>query len=106
MLQVSHLRKTFGKLVAVDDVSFTVDRGQLVGLLGPNGAGKTTTVSMIAALVTPEKGEVLVGGARLAGDTDPKKRRLARAVSSSYNARSCGTRPMRRFDGSVSPARR
>ncbi len=76
MLQVSHLRKTFGKLVAVDDVSFKVDRGQLVGLLGPNGAGKTTTVSMIAALLTPEKGEVLVGGARLAGDTDPKKRKI------------------------------
>jgi ABC-2 type transport system ATP-binding protein len=76
MLQVSHLRKTFGKLVAVDDVSFTVDRGQLVGLLGPNGAGKTTTVSMIAALVTPEKGEVLVAGARLSGDTDPKKRKI------------------------------
>jgi ABC-2 type transport system ATP-binding protein len=76
MLHVNHLRKTFGKLVAVDDVSFTVDRGQLVGLLGPNGAGKTTTVSMIAALVTPEKGEVLVGGARLAGDTDPKKRKI------------------------------
>src|SRR5437899_10152753 len=76
MLQVSHLRKTFGKLVAVDDVSFTVDRGQLVGLLGPNGAGKTTTVSMIAALVTPEKGEVLVGGARLTGDTEPEKRKI------------------------------
>jgi ABC-2 type transport system ATP-binding protein len=76
MLHVNHLRKTFGKLVAVDDVSFTVERGQLVGLLGPNGAGKTTTVSMIAALVTPEKGDVLVGGARLAGDTDPKKRKI------------------------------
>jgi ABC-2 type transport system ATP-binding protein len=76
MLHVNNLRKTFGKLVAVDDVSFTVDRGQLVGLLGPNGAGKTTTVSMIAALVTPEKGEVLVGGTRLAGDTDPKKRQI------------------------------
>ena len=76
MLHVKNLRKTFGKLVAVDDVSFTVDRGQLVGLLGPNGAGKTTTVSMSAALVTPEKGEVLVGGTRLAGDTDPKKRQI------------------------------
>ena len=76
MLQVKSLRKTFGTLVAVDDVSFTVDRGQLVGLLGPNGAGKTTTVSMIAGLVTPEKGEVLVGGTRLAGDTDPKKRQI------------------------------
>jgi ABC-2 type transport system ATP-binding protein len=76
LLAISHLRKSFGSLVAVDDVSFTLDRGQLVGLLGPNGAGKTTTVSMIAGLVTPEKGEVLIGGARLSGDTDPKKRKI------------------------------
>ena len=76
MLTIQHLRKSFGPLVAVDDVSFGVERGQLVGLLGPNGAGKTTTVSMIAGLVTPEKGEVMVDGARLSGDTDPKKRRI------------------------------
>ena len=76
MLNIQHLRKSFGPLVAVDDVSFAVERGTLVGLLGPNGAGKTTTVSMIAGLVTPEKGDVLVEGARLSGDTDPKKRRI------------------------------
>src|SRR3954452_15753460 len=76
MLQIAHLRKSFGPLVAVDDVSFKVERGTLVGLLGPNGAGKTTTVSMIAGLVSPEKGDVLVEGARLSGDTDPKKRRI------------------------------
>ena len=76
MLTITHLRKTFGPLVAVDDVSFTVERGQLMGLLGPNGAGKTTTVSMIAGLVSPERGEVLVDGQRLNGDTDPKKRRI------------------------------
>jgi ABC-2 type transport system ATP-binding protein len=76
MLDIRHLRKSFGPLVAVDDVSFAVERGRLVGLLGPNGAGKTTTVSMIAGLVTPDAGEVLVGGSRLAGDTDPKKRRI------------------------------
>jgi ABC-2 type transport system ATP-binding protein len=76
MLEITHLRKSFGPLVAVDDVSFALARGQLVGLLGPNGAGKTTTVSMIAGLVTPEQGEVLVDGARLSGDTDPKKRRI------------------------------
>src|SRR6267142_6512036 len=76
MLTVAHLRKSFGRIVAVDDVSLTLERGQLVGLLGPNGAGKTTTVSMIAGLVTPEKGEVLVDGAALKGDTDPKKRRI------------------------------
>ena len=76
MLQIQHLRKSFGTLVAVDDVSFAVERGTLVGLLGPNGAGKTTTVSMIAGLTTPDKGDVLVEGARLSGDTDPKKRRI------------------------------
>src|SRR5437016_8923729 len=76
MLNVNNLRKTFGALVAVDDVSFALERGQLVGLLGPNGAGKTTTVSMIAGLVTPERGEVLVDGRRLAGDTDPGKKKV------------------------------
>jgi ABC-2 type transport system ATP-binding protein len=76
MLNVNALRKTFGTLVAVDDVSFSVRGGQLVGLLGPNGAGKTTTVSMIAGLLTPDRGEVLVAGRRLAGDTDPSKRKI------------------------------
>jgi ABC-2 type transport system ATP-binding protein len=76
VLTIKNLRKTFGTLVAVDDVSFAVDGGRLVGLLGPNGAGKTTTVSMIAGLVTPDRGEVLVAGRRLQGDTDPNKRRI------------------------------
>src|SRR5258705_3378131 len=76
MLTITHLRKSFGPLVAVDDVSFTVERGQLMGLLGPNGAGKTTTVSMVAGLLSPEKGEVLIAGERLNGDTDPKKRQI------------------------------
>jgi ABC-2 type transport system ATP-binding protein len=76
MLTITHLRKTFGSTVAVDDVSFGVEKGQLVGLLGPNGAGKTTTVSMIAGLLTPDRGDVLIGGARLSGDTDPKKRKI------------------------------
>jgi ABC-2 type transport system ATP-binding protein len=76
MLNVKALRKTFGTIVAVDDVSFSIAGGQLVGLLGPNGAGKTTTVSMIAGLLTPDRGEVLVAGRRLAGDTDPSKRKI------------------------------
>jgi ABC-2 type transport system ATP-binding protein len=76
MLDIRHLRKSFGPVVAVDDVSLRLERGELVGLLGPNGAGKTTTVSMIAGLITPETGEVLVDGERLNGDTDPKKRRI------------------------------
>jgi ABC-2 type transport system ATP-binding protein len=76
MLAIHHLRRTFGTLVAVDDVSFSIARGQLVALLGPNGAGKTTTVSIIAGLLTPDAGDVLVDGRRLSGDTDPAKRRI------------------------------
>jgi ABC-2 type transport system ATP-binding protein len=76
MLEVRNLKKTFGSLVAVDDVSFSVQPGRLTGLLGPNGAGKTTTVSIIAGLLTPERGKVLVGGRALSGDTDPGKRRI------------------------------
>jgi ABC-2 type transport system ATP-binding protein len=76
MLTVSHLRKSFGSLVAVNDVSFSVEAGQLVGLLGPNGAGKTTTVSMLTGLIAPDRGEVMVAGHRLGGDTDPAKRRI------------------------------
>ena len=74
MLQVENLRKRFAATTAVDDVSFTVGRGELVGLLGPNGAGKTTTVSMIAGLLTPDGGAVLIDGSPLDGDTDPRKR--------------------------------
>ena len=76
MLQVRHLRKCFGNLVAVDDVSFEVGRGQLVGLLGPNGAGKTTTVAMMAGLSRPDAGQVLIDGRPLGGDTNPQKRRI------------------------------
>jgi len=76
MLEVRNLRKAFGSLVAVDDVSFVVLPGKMTGLLGPNGAGKTTTVSMIAGLIAPERGQVLVGGQPLSGDTDASKRRI------------------------------
>ena len=76
MLHVNNLRKTFGALVAVNDVTFAVGGGELIGLLGPNGAGKTTTVSMIAGLLSADSGEVLVGGSRLVRDTDPVKRRI------------------------------
>ncbi len=76
MLDVRGLRKVYGDLVAVHDISFSLKAGEVVGLLGPNGAGKTTTVSMIAGLVVPDAGQVLIGGSPLAGDTDPKKRRI------------------------------
>jgi ABC-2 type transport system ATP-binding protein len=58
----SGLRKRYRKLTAVDDVSFTVGIGEVVGLLGPNGAGKTTVIKMLLGLVRPDAGEVLLLG--------------------------------------------
>jgi ABC-2 type transport system ATP-binding protein len=63
----SGLRKRYRRQVAVDDVSLTVGRGEVVGLLGPNGAGKTTVIKMLLGLVRPDAGEVLLLG-RPAGD--------------------------------------
>ena len=76
LLETRGLVKRFGKLTAVDGVSLSVAAGSCTGLLGPNGAGKTTTVSMIAGLLAPDAGEVLIDGAPLRGDTDDKKRRV------------------------------
>src|SRR5438477_12591844 len=76
LLEGRGLGKRFGEVVAVDGVSVALESGRILGLLGPNGAGKTTTVAMLAGLVTPDAGDVLVGGRRLAGDVDPAKRRL------------------------------
>jgi linearmycin/streptolysin S transport system ATP-binding protein len=73
VLDVRSLRKSFGSLTAVSDVSFTVDPGELLGLLGPNGAGKSTTVGMIVGLLRPDAGEVRINGEVLRGDTDPAK---------------------------------
>ena len=58
----SGLRKRYGRQTAVDGVSFTVERGQVVGLLGPNGAGKTSVIKMLLGLVRPDAGEVLLLG--------------------------------------------
>jgi len=62
VLECHGLRRSFGKLVAVDGVGFHIDPGETYGLLGPNGAGKTTTISMIAGLLERDAGEVAVAG--------------------------------------------
>jgi ABC-2 type transport system ATP-binding protein len=76
MLEVKALKKSYGKVVAVDGVTLRCGKGETVGLLGPNGAGKTTTVSIIAGLLRPDSGEVLIEGSPLRGDTDPIKRKI------------------------------
>lgn len=62
MIQVEHLKKSFGKVQAVRDVSFSAQDGQITGLLGPNGAGKTTTLRIIYTLLKPNSGRVLIDG--------------------------------------------
>jgi ABC-2 type transport system ATP-binding protein len=62
VIAVKNLRKTFGSVEAVKDVSFEVESGQVLGLLGPNGAGKTTTINMITTLLEIDAGEATVGG--------------------------------------------
>jgi len=62
MLEISHLVKRFGPLVAVDDVSFTVPAGEVLGFLGPNGAGKSTTMKMITGFLAPTAGTAIVCG--------------------------------------------
>jgi ABC-2 type transport system ATP-binding protein len=60
LLQVDGLRKSFGRRVAVDQIGFSLDVGEIVGFLGPNGAGKTTTMRMIAGYLEPDEGSVKV----------------------------------------------
>jgi ABC-2 type transport system ATP-binding protein len=76
MLEVKDITKSYGKLIAVAGASFRADRGETIGLLGPNGAGKTTTVSIIAGLLSPDSGEVLIDGKPVKSDTDPVKRKI------------------------------
>ncbi|MFY9562184.1 MAG: ABC transporter ATP-binding protein [Terriglobales bacterium] len=76
MLEVKALKKSYGKVVAVDGISLRAGSAETIGLLGPNGAGKTTTVSMIAGLLRPDSGEVLIEGKPMGGDTDPIKRKI------------------------------
>src|SRR5690606_27923644 len=70
------LHKRFGNVVAVEDVSFTVAPGEIVGLLGPNGAGKTTTMRIISGLVKPSSGRVSVGGIDVASRPQAVQARL------------------------------
>jgi ABC-2 type transport system ATP-binding protein len=62
LLEVKRLSRHFGNLKAVDDVSFTVDEGTILGFIGPNGAGKSTTMRILATLDVPTTGDVLLGG--------------------------------------------
>ncbi|MEE4637327.1 MAG: ATP-binding cassette domain-containing protein [Wenzhouxiangella sp.] len=78
MIEVQGLRKTFnkGKVVAVDEVSFSARDGQITGLLGPNGAGKTTTLRMLYTLLNPDAGQMRIDGIDPAAEPLKVKRAL------------------------------
>ena len=73
MLELRNLRRSFGDLTALDDVSFTVSEGAIVGFVGPNGAGKTTAMRIVLGVLEPDAGEVLWRGVRVDG---PARRRF------------------------------
>ncbi|RZT15688.1 ABC-2 type transport system ATP-binding protein [Mycobacterium sp. BK558] len=73
---VAGIRKSFGDVVALRDVSFEVERGEVLGLLGPNGAGKTTTVNILSTLITPDSGRALIAGHDVVSDPAGVRRSL------------------------------
>ncbi len=86
-IEVSHLRRTFKstigvikrttrEIVAVEDVSFEIQEGELFGLLGPNGAGKTTTTKMLTTLLIPTAGTATVGGFDVVKQADEVRKRI------------------------------
>ncbi|MCX5774782.1 MAG: ABC transporter ATP-binding protein [Firmicutes bacterium] len=70
IIQIENLKKYFGKVKAVDDISFYVEKGKLFAFLGPNGAGKSTTIDMICTLLKPDAGTVVINGNKLGQDDD------------------------------------
>ena len=76
MLEARHLTKYYGSVRRVTDVSFHAERGEIRGCLGPNGSGKSTTLKMVAGLLDPTRGEILLDGQRISKDLIGYKQRL------------------------------
>lgn len=76
IIKVEHLRKEFGKLIAVDDISMKVEEGKIYGILGPNGAGKSTLIRMLCGVITPTSGNAWVNGLDVYKDAEEIKRQI------------------------------
>jgi ABC-2 type transport system ATP-binding protein len=77
MIVVDSFTKLYGDLVAVENLSFTVSPGEVLGLVGPNGAGKTTTLRAMSGIIAPTRGRIAIAGYELASQSVEAKRRLA-----------------------------
>jgi len=62
IVDVANLKKSYGEIVAVDDISFSIEKGEIFGFLGPNGAGKTSTINMMIGLSRPTSGQIIIDG--------------------------------------------
>lgn len=76
MIKVEHLTKRYGELLAVDDISFTIDDKHIYGFLGPNGAGKSTTMNIMAGCLSPSEGSVTIDGFDILQQPQQAKRRI------------------------------
>src|ERR1700678_1446807 len=77
MVQVEGLTKLYGEFTAVNELSFSIQPGEVVGLVGPNGAGKTTTLRCLAGIIPPTRGTIRICGHDLAHDAIAAKQQLA-----------------------------
>ncbi|MEP4808067.1 MAG: ATP-binding cassette domain-containing protein, partial [Luteolibacter sp.] len=76
MIEAAHLTKRFGSKLAVDDLSFTVEKGDVLGFLGPNGAGKSTTMRMVTGFIPPTSGDAKICGISIVKDPAAAKRKI------------------------------
>jgi branched-chain amino acid transport system ATP-binding protein len=82
VLSARHVMRRFGGLIAVNDVSFDVRRGEILGLIGPNGAGKTTMFDLLAGSIMPSGGEIVLNGVNVSGE--PAHRRIGRGLGRTF----------------------
>ena len=71
MIEVKNITKKYGSFTAVDNISFKIEEGEIIGLLGPNGAGKSTTMNMITGYIEPTEGEIIVNGYDISKSAKP-----------------------------------
>ena len=79
MIEVKNITKKYGSLTAVDNISFKINEGEIIGLLGPNGAGKSTTMNMITGYIEPTEGEILIEGYDISKKSKKAKEQIKHA---------------------------